>query len=114
MVTDSMAPMMAKVSEVADRQDAFERRASMPPADIGAGEVSAGWRAQRLVDLHGADNLSTNAPKPEQSGDTPVLVNGTGAHTSPSQEGSPTAHVPSGSAREDHDGSDGPSSQCLR
>ena len=62
-------------------------RCHRPPADIGAGEVSAGRRAQRLADLHGADNLSANAPEPEQSGDTPVLVNGTGAHTSPSQEG---------------------------
>ena len=66
IVADSMAPMMAKVSEVADRQDAFERRASMPPADIGAGEVSAERRAQRLAGLHGADNLSANAPEPEQ------------------------------------------------
>jgi hypothetical protein len=40
MVTDSMAPMMAKVTGVADRQDALERRASMPPADVGAGEVT--------------------------------------------------------------------------
>jgi hypothetical protein len=113
MVTASMAPMMAKVTEVADRQDAFERRASMPPADVDAGEVSAGRRAQRLDDLHGADNLSANAPEPEQSGDTPVLAYGTGARTSPSQEGSPPAHVPSGSAGGDHDGPDGPLSQCL-
>eukprot|EP01046_Picozoa_sp_COSAG06_P033786 COSAG06_NODE_3478_length_5284_cov_56.081774_8_plen_299_part_00 len=113
MVTASMAPMMAKVTEVADRQDAFERRASMPPADVDAGEVSAGRRAQRLDGLHGADNLSANAPGPEQSGDTPVLAYGTGARISPSQEGSPPAHVPSGSAGGDHDGPDGPLSQCL-
>lgn len=81
MVTASMAPMMAKVTEVADRQDAFERRASMPPADVDAGEVSAGRRALRLDDLHRADNLSANAPEPEQSGDTPVLAYGTGART---------------------------------
>eukprot|EP01046_Picozoa_sp_COSAG06_P057212 COSAG06_NODE_11080_length_1570_cov_11.419443_3_plen_89_part_00 len=59
MVMASMAPMMAKVTEVADRQDAFERWASMPPADVDAGEVSAGWRAWWLDDLHGADKGAT-------------------------------------------------------
>jgi hypothetical protein len=80
IVADSMAPMMAKVSEVADRQDAFERRASMPPADIGAGEVSVERRAQRLAGLHGADNLSANAPEPEQSGPEKPIVRFTDEH----------------------------------
>ena len=61
MVTASMAPMMAKVTEVVDRQDAFEWRASMPPADVDAGEVSAAWRAQRLDGLQGAMDCAAPA-----------------------------------------------------